>query len=304
MLPDEHPIEHVLDGIDAVMAASAQPKVLLFDIGGVVVVSPFQAILDYELSLGIPPGWVNYSISKTSPTGYWHRLETGQIPLDDAFYKGFSEDLHSPSRWHAFYATQLARNPTLPRQTPPVPRLDAEWLFNDMMSAAQHSDPWMFPALQQLRASGKYLLAALSNTVIFPPGHELHRPDDAEDPVRGIFDVFVSSAHVGLRKPDPAFYEHAVEKVDRFARQNAATERGLRNSWAEGVKPAEILFLDDIGANLKGGKKAGFRTLKVELGRAYEAVDELERITGLKLAGRHPKIAIRPKMKGPGRAKI
>lgn len=185
-----------------------------------------------------------------------------------------------------------------------MPRLDAEWLFNDMMAAARHPDPWMFPALKTLQASGRYLLAALSNTVIFPPGHELHRPDYAEDPIRGIFDVFVSSAHVGLRKPDPQFYEHAVDKVDRFAREHAATERGRRNGWAEGVKAAEILFLDDIGANLKGGKQAGFRTLKVELGRAYEAVDELEKITGLKLAGSHPKVATRPKMRGSGKARI
>lgn len=37
MLPDEQPVEYILDGIDAVMASKAQPKVILFDIGGVVV---------------------------------------------------------------------------------------------------------------------------------------------------------------------------------------------------------------------------------------------------------------------------
>lgn len=37
MLPDEQPVEYILEGLDAEMALAAQPKVILFDIGGVVV---------------------------------------------------------------------------------------------------------------------------------------------------------------------------------------------------------------------------------------------------------------------------
>ncbi|KAJ4396662.1 hypothetical protein N0V93_000883 [Gnomoniopsis smithogilvyi] len=304
MLPEEQPVEYILDGIDAVMASTNQPKVILFDIGGVVVVSPFQSILDYELSLGIPPGWVNYSISKTSPHGFWHLLETGQIPLDDKFFHGFSRDLHNPELWKSFYQSQRAKNPTLPKQIPPVPQLDAEWLFNDMMSSARHPDPWMYPALKKLKASGKYIVAALSNTVIFPPDHELHQPDLSQDPVRGLFDVFVSSAHVGMRKPDPKIYQHAVQKVDEFARQNGDLPRGRELAWEQGVKAEDVLFLDDIGANLKAAKQAGFRTIKVNLGRAFEAVEELEKVTGLELAGSHPKVAIKPRLKASGKARI
>lgn len=137
------------------------------------VVSPFQSILDYELSLGIPPGWVNYSISRTAPSGFWHRLETGSIPMDAGFFEGFNRDLHDPARWEAFYQAQRARRdpslPPLPKETPPVPQLDGEWLFHDMMTAARAPDPWMYPALKALKASGRYVVAALSNTVIFPP---------------------------------------------------------------------------------------------------------------------------------------
>lgn len=247
---------------------------------------------------------MNYSISKTSPDGFWHRLETGRIPLDDAFYKGFSKDLHDAKLWEAFYQDQRAKNPTLPKKTPPVPQLDAEWLFNDMMTSARQPDPWMYPALLNLKASGKYILAALSNTVIFPEGHELHRPDIADDPVRGLFDVFISSAHVGIRKPDPRVYHYAVQEVDKFARQNADSPRGRQLGWDGGIRAGDILFLDDIGQNLKGGKKSGFRTIKVNLGRAYEAVEQLESVTGLKLAGNHPKVAIRPRLKASGKSKI
>ncbi|KAH8671274.1 HAD-like domain-containing protein [Xylariales sp. PMI_506] len=276
------------------MSTDTEPKVILFDIGGVVVVSPFQAILDYELSLGIPPGWVNYSISRTSPNGFWHKLERGEIPMDDAYFEGFSADLHDRVRWEAFYKLQQDKNPGLLGDIPPLPKIDARLLFNTMMTISTTPDPWMFPALQRLRESRKYILAALSNTVIFLPGHPLHEDNFFASPVRRLFDVFVSSAHVGLRKPDPRIYEYAMGEVNKYAKSHSLDKLGGSSQFGKGVKPKDVLFLDDIGENLKAGKKHGFRTLKVNLGRAYEAVDELESITGLKLAGDHPRIPIKP----------
>lgn len=246
--------------------------------------------------MGIPPGWINYSISKTAPNGFWHRLERGQIPMDDAYFAGFNEDLHDPVRWQAFYKAQQAKDSKLPKDVPPLPKVDGRWVFTDMMTISKAPDPWMWPALQNLKASGEFMLAAVSNTVIFPPENDLHEENFFEQPVRKIFDVFVSSAHVGLRKPDPKIYELTFDEINKFAKANAGTRRGKAKNWANGIKPDEILFLDDIGENLKGGKKAGFSTLKVKLGRTYEAVDELETVTGLKLAGDHPRIPVEPNM--------
>jgi len=223
--------------------------------------------------------------------------------MDAAFFAGFNADLHDQTRWEAFYRAQQARNPSLPKETPPLPKLDGEWLFFDMMAAARAPDPWMYPALKALKASGRYIVAALSNTVIFPPEHEYSRGDFFDDPVRSLFDVFVSSAHVGLRKPDPEIYALALEKVDEFARANAGSERGRAGGWSEGVKAGDVVFLDDIGENLKAAKGAGFRTIRVPLGRAYEAVEALEEVTGLELAGHHPKIPVKPNFKG-SKAKI
>ncbi|KAM0234702.1 hypothetical protein ACHAP5_009941 [Fusarium lateritium] len=276
--------------------SKAKPKVLLFDIGGVCVVSPFQAILDYELSLGIPPGWVNYSISKTAPNGFWHRLEKGEIPMEESFFQGFSQDLHDKTRWETFYKREQSKDPNLAKDTPPLPSIDAEWLFNEMMTVSNSPDPWMFPALKKLKESGMFILAALSNTVIFPPGHKLHLDHFFDEPVRQTFDVFVSSAHVGIRKPDPAMYQLALARLDEFARSNAQSARGKGMNWESGVKPEEVVFLDDIGENLKAARKQGLQTIKVNLGRAFEAVDELERVTGLKLAGDHPRIPVEPKV--------
>lgn len=230
--------------------------------------------------------------------------------MDGAFFAGFNRDLHDPARWEAFYRAQQARNPSLPSEVPPLPKLDGEWLFHDMMASARAPDPWMYPALKALKASGQYVVAALSNTVIFPPGHEFAPQDESggddffADPLRSLFDVFVSSAHVGLRKPDPRIYRLALERVDEFARANADSERGRKLGWAEGVGAGEVVFLDDIGENLKAAKGAGFGTIRVPLGRAYEAVEALEGVTGLKLAGDHPKVPIKPNYGGGSKAKI
>jgi FMN phosphatase YigB (HAD superfamily) len=227
--------------------------------------------------------------------------------MDADFFTGFNRDLHDPARWKAFYeAQQRARNPSsalLPKQTPPVPQIDGERLFYDMMAAARHPDPWMYPALKALKASGRYIVAALSNTVIFPPDHEYSQKDFLDDPVRSLFDVFVSSAHVGLRKPDPKIYRLALEKVNEFARANAGTDRGKALGWAQGIAAGDVVFLDDIGENLKAARAAGFQTIRVPLGRAYEAVEALEKITGFALAGDHPKVPIKPNYRG-AKAKI
>jgi hypothetical protein len=101
------------------------------------VLSPLQAILDYELSQNIPPGWVNNCISKTKPNGFWHRLERGEILMDSAWFRGFTSDLHNPSLWADFYTRARTTNPSLPSATPPLPTIDGEALFWKMMGGSR-----------------------------------------------------------------------------------------------------------------------------------------------------------------------
>lgn len=210
--------------------------------------------------------------------------------MDRAFFDGFNQDLHNLAHWKAFYQREQARSVSLPRELPPLPTLDGEWLFDEIMSRSHAPDPYMYPALQKLKQSGGYILGALSNTVIFPPGHKLHSGSLFHDPLRQLFDVFISSAHVGLRKPDPRIYQRAVTTLDRFARDHADSERGRRLGWDTGVRAQNILFLDDIGENLREARAQGFETTKVRLGKTYEAVEKLEQVTGLKLKGHDPEI--------------
>lgn len=273
---------------------SKRPLVCLFDIGGVCVVSPFQAILDFEKSHNIPLGYINWTISQTNPDGAWQRLERGESPLTRVFYDAWQRDLADEPRWRVYWARDLAQRKgqstsdgaeEAAHQAPPPPRIDTESLHNEMMSSARELDPHMGPALRRLRAhadasGGRLVLAALSNTCIFPPGHKLYSAQTADGKASHklgeLFDVFVSSAHVGMRKPDEEIYRYALVRLREFVRT-----RG----WGEDVRAEDVVFLDDIGGNLRTGKRLGMRTIKVNLGRVEEAVRELERATGLDLTG-------------------
>ena len=77
------------------------------------------------------------------------------------------------------------------------------------------------------------------------------------------FDHFVESAALGIRKPNPEIFRHALKLME--------------------CKPEEVAFLDDIGSNLKAAQNLGIRCIRVRIGREMEAVRQLEQITGLRL---------------------
>ncbi len=229
--------------------------------------------------------------------------------MDDDFYAGFNRDLHDPVRWRAFCRVQQATTPDSASASssstgsnsppPPMPQLDGKFLFNKMMAESGRWDPWMLPALQRLREDGRFIIMALSNTVVFPPGHPLFLDDFFGGPVQRVFDHFISSAHVGMRKPEFRIYMFAFHRASQYALDHADTDRGRRGGWADGIGPADMVFLDDIGENLKPARQFGVRTIKVPRGRAYEAVEELERITGLSLDGDYPRVPLGSVTKEP-----
>lgn len=190
--------------------------------------------------------------------------------MDADFFAAFNKDLRDPTLWKEFHERRQKETHNSPVSIPPLPKLDAEYMFWEMMRISRTPDPYMYPALLKLKESGEFLLGALSNTTKFPDGHPYNRDVTG---VKSQFDFFISSAHTGLRKPDPKIYEVALQKMDALAK-----EKGMK-----GVAPSDIVFLDDIGQNLKAAKQAGMRTIKVNLGKTQDAVKALEKVTGLTL---------------------
>jgi len=113
----------------------------------------------------------------------------------------------------------------------------------------------MIAVVRHLR--GKVRLGCITNNVAREDAESRPRAIVLED----LFEVVIESSVVGLRKPDPRIYHMACDALS--------------------VKPPESVFLDDIGANLKGAKAVGMATIKVD--PDHGAIDELERVLGIPL---------------------
>jgi putative hydrolase of the HAD superfamily len=191
---------------------------VLWDFGGVILSSPFEAFNHYEASVGLPRDFIR-SVNATNPhANAWALLERNEITPAD-----FD---------HAFAADSIA-------------------LGHEVRGAAVLAllageiRPRMVAALDAVRAAG-YKTACLTNNVVSHDVESMVLADDRSTAIAGVmtrFDAIVESSKVGVRKPEPRFYEIACELL--------------------GVRPAECVFLDDLGINLKPAAAMGMATIKV-----------------------------------------
>ena len=102
--------------------------------------------------------------------------------------------------------------------------------------------------IDELRGRG-YKTALLSNSI------REFRPKLEEDVPPRLFDAYIDSSHVGMRKPEPEIFHLTLREL------------GLDN-------PSDAVFLDDFAGNLAGATAVGLRTIHVRNPR--EALVELE----------------------------
>jgi len=129
-------------------------------------------------------------------------------------------------------------------------RVDAREIFAALTGAVR---PPMVEALRRVR--GRWRTGLLTNNFPISLAGADHRD------VLAMFDVVVASAEVGVRKPDPRFYRLACDRL--------------------GVAPSKVVFLDDLGINLKPARALGMTTIKVV--DVDQAVEELEQLLGVPL---------------------
>jgi putative hydrolase of the HAD superfamily len=150
-------------------------RAVLFDIGGVVVGSPLDAIARYERDQALPAGFVNRVVVTSGARGAWARLERGELTLE-TFYPAFEADCDAAGC-----------------------RISARELMR-LVAASTEPRPAMLAAIRRIRERG-ILTGAVTNNWISEDGEALG--------LRPYFDAFVESARVGLRKPDPRIFELA-----------------------------------------------------------------------------------------------
>ena len=204
-------------------------RAVLWDFGGVILTSPFEAFAAYERQLGLPEGFIRRVNTVNPDSNAWARLERSELDV-----VGFAAAFESEAR-------DLGGE------------LDGGQIVGLLAGAIR---PQMVAALKRLR--GSYRLACLTNNVANGDGGD-RRPEVVE--VMELFDLVVESSKVGVRKPERRFYELACEQL--------------------GVEPAECVFLDDLGVNLKPAREMGMTTIKVE--DPDVALADLEQVLGVTL---------------------
>jgi len=256
------------------------PLAVVFDIGGVITHSPLQAIDDYEASAGIPLGFLNACIIASGPQGAFPRLERGEL-TGPAFCKAFEDEVLALSHcgeefgkgWVAFHSLYGRWHPSL-RGTV---RVDADAFLTRIMEAGSRPVPAMLHAIAVLREHGMRVAALTNNFhATLSPSSSAHwrLVRERAGQIHGLFDLVVESCETGSRKPEPEMY--------------ATLMRALESKWGI-TDPKDVVFLDDLGLNLKPAQAMGMRTIHVkrdvdgpDTGSCLAVLEEVTGITSLR----------------------
>ncbi len=195
-------------------------RAVLWDFGGVILSSPFEAFRRYESERGLPRDFIR-SVNATRPDdNAWARLERSDITADE-FDEAFADE-----------AEALGHR---------VPGADVLSLL------AGDVRPRMVATLDAVIAAG-FRTACLTNNVV---GGE-SRPE--VDAVMARSDHVVESSKVGCRKPEVRFYELAcellgVEPVECVFLDDLGIN--LKPAKAMGMTTIKVVTADQAIADLK-----------------------------------------------------
>ena len=201
----------------------------LWDFGGVLSASPFEAFARYESERGLPDGFLRQVNASNPDTNAWARFERSELDLD-GFAAAFAAE--SGELGHV------------------VDGRDVVGLLRGDLR------PEMIEAVVRCRKAG-FRTALLTNNVVAMDGWADNLPMTLDD----LFDIVVESAKEGVRKPDPAAYRIVLDRL--------------------GVPATDVVFLDDLGVNLKPARAMGMTTIKVV--EPEQALAELEAVLGVDL---------------------
>ena len=161
------------------------PRAVLWDFGGVILSSPFEAFNRYEVEIGLPKDFIRSLNARNGDNNAWAKMERSEVSLDD-FVALFEEEARRQG--HALDGWRILQS-----------------LSGDIR-------PQMVEALRRCKAA--FRIACITNNMKHGEGPGMARSPEKAKAVAEIMTLFehvVESSKLGLRKPDPRIYRHACE---------------------------------------------------------------------------------------------
>lgn len=191
-------------------------QAVIFDFGGVITESPFEAFNRMEQRLGIPQNSVR-RINATNPdTNAWAQFERAEIDAAE-FDTKFSQEARA---------------------------LGISLQGRDVLSCLQGSvRPAMLEALR--RISRQFKTGCITNNVKSMPADHGRDPQVAE--AFSLFGHVIESSKLGIRKPDPRIYRMMLEHLEVPAERSVyLDDLGIN------LKPAKALGMTTIKVESAG----------------------------------------------------
>jgi len=167
------------------MSHAKSPRAILWDFGGVILSSPFEAFNRYETEAGLPKDFIRGLNARNGDTNAWAKMERSEVSLE-GFVALFEEEARQQGH-----------------------KLDG-WRI--LQSLSGDIRPQMVEALR--RCSRAFRVACITNNMKHGEGPGMARSADKAKEVAEIMTLFehvVESSKLGMRKPDPRIYRHACD---------------------------------------------------------------------------------------------
>ncbi len=201
-------------------------QAVLWDFGGVILSSPFEAFNTYEAEKGLPLDLIRRVNSTNPHSNAWALLERNDI---------------SPQEFDSLFATE---SEALGHR---VPGADVLALLSGDVR------PRMVQALDTVKSAG-FKIACLTNNVVSTEEPATERQAEVRT-IMHKFDHVVESSKVGCRKPEPRFYEIACELLQVSPTECVFLDDlgiNLKPAAAMGMRTIKVVNPDDALAELSG----------------------------------------------------
>jgi putative hydrolase of the HAD superfamily len=208
---------------------SDQIAAILWDFGGVMTSSPFEAFNVLEESLGAPKDFIRSINATNAERNAWAQFESNQVSLDE-FDQMFAEE--SAARGHRIPGREV------------IARLSGDLR------------PRMVEVLQICKENFK--VACITNNVKAGEGPGMSRSAAkaaAIAEVMALFDLVVESSVEGIRKPNPEIYKLTCERLEVPTQHAVFLDDlgiNLKPAKALGMRTIKVLdeqqAIDDLAA--------------------------------------------------------